>query len=143
MSCAGAVEPERYIGKAPPPPPPINECNDCDPRIPDTISVTFNGLPGDFAWANRQHDLVWYNRCFWFNYYGPTEWEYIRLNWLVNKWALRVNSTSRASCFVQWTTSLDPCDPRGPGVDCYVYPGSCVDELSRKACQWGSAYVAY
>ena len=42
-----------------------NNCNSCDPPIPDILYMTFSGLGGDFAALNGTHALEWLSGCGW------------------------------------------------------------------------------
>ena len=117
-------------------PGPVNECNECDPAIPDTLYVTFAGLSGDFASFNGKHTLTWVGGawlgCYWHEDLDVGPWLYYRS--AVHRWHVGISPPEDPggdplfNCFRHWQMSADyPCDP----TESYVYyscdSGRCYD----------------
>ena len=110
--------------------PPVNDCNECDPRIPDVLYVTFAGLAGDFAAANGTTALAWTLGCHWEATAGGMT---IYLEWTGSRW--RIGLTLGGNCYKRWRTLAEPycddCDPRIPNTDdlgrTSYYEYECID----------------
>ena len=138
-------------------PGPVNECNECDPAIPDTLYVTFAGLSGDFASFNGKHTLTWVGGyalgCNWriapFGF-GDGGLYYDVYN-APDAWRVWISSPEDPShdplrdCARHMKMSADyPCDPT---MDCYVVyscdSGRCFDTDSCADSAGATCVVSY
>ena len=114
-----------------------NDCNTCDPPIPDILFVTLANLGGAFAYANGKRQLDWVSGCIW-QYYDALADKSVRLYWDVgpSRWYVMVNGETGwwplGNCTISfWNlTGQDGCDPVATytylGCDDFSCSGSCA-----------------
>ncbi len=122
---------------------PENDCNDCDPRIPDTLYVTLSNLGGDFAQYNGTHELNWVGGCHWVIEFTPEE--RLILDWsdAAEAWDIVLNA-AEVYCYKRWRHEGDPCDPDvGVYNEVECEDSFCSDTDSCDKSEGASANVSY
>lgn len=118
-----------------PTPTALNDCNSCDPPIPDTLYVTFAGLGGDFAVYNGKHAIPWIgawsgnpteDACNWVSVDGIA---WIAIYWDGVHWWVQLHA-GEARCAVDWRDGVDECDPIGSYSLWACYDSYCDDTTS-------------
>ena len=122
---------------------PLNACNDCDPKIPDTLYATFAGLAGDWAGHNNKYTLEWVSGCHWRWQPGGggtfplsyLEWQSWAKGWNILIWT----AGSAPWCYKRWydddenapppyKRDCEPCDVTYAEHDCD--DDACTDHSS-------------
>lgn len=118
-------------------------CVGCDPKLPNTIYVTFAGLGGDFAPYNGKQTLTfdgWMHPiggdCWWHSNPPGGPIGHVHLYWSGANWyaAIRPTTPPQDICRKQWRRLNNACNPWGfsPehvcfwGAGCGGNPNSCV-----------------
>lgn len=119
-----------------------NDCNECDPPIPDTLYVTWAGLRGDFAHFNGTHPLTWETGCTWNAEIGTGE---ALLAWTGSQWL--INLVERYDCDKQWRSPASPnsdsCDPRDTYSEHVCSDIYCTDHDTCEKSAGATAVISY
>ena len=108
------------------PTPGENECNSCDPAMPDTLYVTFSGLVGDCAVWNTENTATWWGGCHW--YFSTYSYLYYYAS--QSKWQLYVYYSPTAKFALLSQTGI-PCDPWDSGFSLQSPPtGICYGTMA-------------
>ncbi|MFO8007982.1 MAG: hypothetical protein R6V05_09610 [Candidatus Brocadiia bacterium] len=89
---------------------PANECNSCDPPLPDTMYVTLSGLAGDLSFANGTHAVQWVSGCLWWAWKSPGKVE-LWFQSSTGRWY--VEAEKATGCYKRWRGPNAECDPGG------------------------------
>jgi len=112
------------------------ECNDCNPRVLDTYTVTFAGLAGDFAPYNGAHTVNWalgqsafpVADCTLLKTFAAGTFIDLTVGQSALGRSLVTLQVGVLNCNAKWTQTAPPpnaCDPR---VGAYTpLAGNCVD----------------
>ena len=117
---------------------PRNECggNTCNPPMPDTLYITFNGLGGSFAVYNGKHEIAWRQMCLWSDIdtdIYPRIYPRIIVLWnaYLQRWGASI-TIIHEGCSISWTTGPSTqCLPSGAYGDVAIcHYEYCVDTNS-------------
>ena len=104
---------------------PANDCNSCDPAIPDTLYVTYAGLGGDLAAYNGKHTIAWTSTCAWTKIISASPSIYTQLYDFGSHWRIMLSLYGTGN--IWWDDDGNqPCAPRSATftlTDCVASAG--------------------
>ncbi len=119
---------------------PQNDCNSCDPPIPDTLYVTISGLGGDLAFFNGKHEVTWEGSCLW-TAYRPLRDMSVFYVGAANIW--RVHVAIASQCEKTWEGPSAPCDPTGSYDELTCSDSNCSTPFTCESSEGATCSVSY
>jgi len=119
-------------------------CNDCDPQLADTFTISLGSLVSPWILWNGSHTVRWndrypiapLNECAWGSIVQPDGspgLSSVTLYWdsatYPNKWSVRMFAYT--ATYIEWEGPTDPCDPRGSygtHTNCSDGSGECASQ---------------
>ena len=124
---------------------PVNDCNDCDPKLPDTMYVTWHDLFGDFFGADEVKLTVqWVGGCTWYGEWGIYRF-YVFYDFVVDGdyWTASLFAKPGGQCAMSATSpTATPCDPYETIARTGCFSSTCDDINSCTDSSGASATVS-